>query len=176
MILSKTQTRNIRLLYLNGYSAVFIAKKYKVNSMIIRYRIFDLVKPIALIENDKRLKVGKFNKKEIIDIRNDFKNGKTVKEISVERKIIYSTVFGIINGRTYRWIKGETKSGLIIPKKEKPTRRLCDMPLGAKKNTKHKVKRGGLTYLMQKYNISRSSAWLWVKNNKVQLPEIFIKC
>jgi len=174
--LSNKQVKNIRQLYIDGYSISFIARKYKMKVPSIQYRVFDLTRPIALNKNDKRIVQCKFSENEILEIRSQYINDKkSAKQIAIERKVGHSTILGIVNGRTYRWIKGKTAKCIIKPKKEKLSRRICDIPLGAKKNTKQKIKRGGLTYLMNRYNISRSTAWIWVQKEKVILPSIFIK-
>ena len=166
------QRAEIRKQYETGYGICFLARKYNCWPNAIWNIVYDLSKPIKASEKEKKLflKNSKLTEKNVLEIRKLAKHGSPY--IAKKFNISQTTALGIMNGKTYRWVKGETVKGTLEPIEVARVRRKTDMKPGSKPGVKKTVARGALIKLAKKHGVKPCTIRRWILKGKIKKPPL----
>jgi DNA invertase Pin-like site-specific DNA recombinase len=167
------QIKRMRYLYDQGYALRYIARKFNCNPHAVWHRVYDLSPPQKLSAKIKRhyLRNSKLTEVDVRKIRIlAVKQGINAVEIGKIYGISQSTALAIINGKTFRWINGETKKGMIevIEYNYRPK---TDLKCGPKPGSKSKVKQGVLIKYAKQYGVKPCTICRWMKKGKFKVKK-----
>ena len=133
------QRETMRELFEKGYGIHFIARKFKCWPNTVWNHVYDLSTPrkISVEEKKHYTKNSKLKEADIVRIRQlAVIHGMGSLQIGSMYHISQSAILGIINGKTYRWVKSLTAKGLLTPVELDRIKRKTDLRPGAKLGSK----------------------------------------
>jgi len=167
---NKNQVLKMREMAEEGYAISYIARKFDCCANSIVHRVFDVITP-RYIPKEKQKLYLKNSKLHITDVKRIRKLGvEGVDAVAIGKiyGISQTTALAIINGKTFRWIPGNTLSGYINPISYDPMLK-TDKIRGPKKGSKKKVKNRVLLKYAEKYKISLSTVCRRVSKGYLKL-------
>lgn len=166
------QRVKIRKLYEDGYGICYLARQFECWPNAIWNMVYDLSIPRKASKKEKKLFLtnSKLTEKDIHDIRKLAKYGTTY--IANKYGISQTAALGIVNGKTYRWIKGDTLKGTLEPLEVTKIRRKTDKKPGSKPGVKKTVARGTLIELSKKHGVQPCTIRRWILKGKIKKPPL----
>jgi hypothetical protein len=168
------QRAKIRQLFDDGYGICYLARKFKCWPNAIWTIVYDLAIPRKATKKEQEhfLKSSKVTIDDVIEIRKLAKQGYGSPFFAKMYGISQTTALNIMNGKTYRWLKGYTKKGFLNPIKIGRIRRKTDKKSGAKPGVKKTVPRGTLITLSKKYHVKPCTICRWISKGKIKVKRI----
>jgi hypothetical protein len=168
---SLQQRMKIRQLYDDGYGMCYLARKFKCWPNAIWAMVYDLATPRKASKKEQAhfIRSSKVTIDDVIEIRRLAKQGHGSPFFAKMYGISQTTALNIMNGKTYRWLKGYTKKGFLNPIKISRIRRKTDLKPGAKPGIKKTVPRGMLIILSKKYKVAPCTICRWIHKGKINI-------
>jgi len=170
------QREIMRELFGKGYGIHYIARKFKCWPNAVWNHVYDLSTPRKITAEEKKhyTKNSKLKEADVIRIRQMAVQGIGSLQIGNIYHISQSATLGIINGKTYRWIKSPTAKGLLIPIELDHIKRKTDLRPGAKLGSKQSVPSGTLKKLAKKHHVASCTIRRWILKGKIRVKQYIL--
>ena len=169
--LSQKDVMKMKRLTEEGLAIQYIARLFGCRPNAVYYRVYDTMPPRVFTETEK-LKSLRMSKLSVAKVKRIRKLAveKGIDAVSLAKKfnVSQTAILGIVNGRTFRWIEGETKKGYLKPIEYKNIV-TSDKRRGHKIGGKRRVKHGVLLKYAKKYGIHTSTACRWIKKGRIKV-------
>lgn len=171
--LSPNDVLRMRKMAEKGLAIQDIARQFKCRPNAVYHRVYDVIPPRIFtdVEIKKSLRMSKLTIAKVRKIRElSVKKGVDAVSLAKKYNVSPTTILGIVNGKTFRWIEGETRKGYIKPIEYKATI-ISDKKRGTKKGTRKTLKNGTLLKYAKKHGIHKSTVCKQIKNGKIKISK-----
>lgn len=169
---NKNQVLKMREMAEKGFALSYIARKFSCCTNAVVHRVFSCIPPRKVSKEKQKLYLrnSKLSPDDVKRIRKLGLEGMDAVAIGKIYGISQTASLAIINGKTFRWIPGNTLSGYIKPISYDPMLK-TDKVRGHKRGSKRRVKNGILLKYAEKYNVSPSTICRRISRGALKLKD-----